>query len=421
MCKTDVCVIMNLNFCSAWLCCDFHISFLHPAGAKYNAIDIYYNSEAADPATKAMCSAVGLTSATTPATTALLSTAVLTTAAPSASVSSSTATPVTSTAPFVSDHPAVVVTMTGTIDTFSEGSDRRRSFISSFAALLIIFERQIVILSVRSGSIIVDLAFARDAASSVSPSDFISRLKDAAAAGKLVPLGITGLSIGGQFIAVSSASAEFSLVSSAFTEFLFVIIAGIVVVAIVNAAAFVKMKNLKTADSKGWIVASLLCGPLVWLFWSLCRRPNKVSPQLQKSQKAHFSTHFATAAVGYVGLADRLLDINDDDFDMRSPIDGLDEQPLLPFKTITEAGPFVMKFPSAAKFAQVAAKAGRQKLHNLGEQAHGLTADEIAIIYLCVRRLHILSNKASKTICEQLYHGKPVLSCSERIASQPQS
>jgi hypothetical protein len=40
-----------------------------------------------------------------------------------------------------------------------------------------------------------------------------------------------------------------------------------------------------------------------------------------------------------------------------------------------------MKLPSAAKFAEVANKAGRQKLHKLGPNAHGLTADEIAIIY----------------------------------------
>jgi hypothetical protein len=305
---------------------------------------------------------------------------------------------------------------------FSEGSDRRRSFISNLAALLVISERQIVVVSVRSGSIIVELAFVRDAASSVSPSDCVSRLKDAAAAGKLEPLGVSGLSIGGQPVAISSSSAELS----------FGIIVGIAgscaIVTIVHAIAFVKSKNLKAADSKVWIITSLLCGPMVWLFWRLFVRLNKVFPD---RQKPHFSTHLANAALGsqalvpddcinLKSLANRVLDFDNDNFEMRSPIDGLDQQPLLPFKTITEADPFVKKFPTAAKFAQIAAKAGKHKLHHLGAKAHGLTADEIAMIHLCVIRVHFLSKSTSETLCEQLHNGKPILSRHERISSRPQ-
>lgn len=153
--------------------------------------------------------------------------------------------------------------------------------------------------------------------------------------------------------------------------------------------------KLKAADSKEWIIASLFCGPLVWLFWSLRWRHNKISPdgavedkELEEGQKSLFSTKFASASInnscaldGCVGLANRVLDIDPDDFEMRSPIDGLDKQPLLSFKAITEADAFVMKLPSAAKFAQIASKAGRQKLRKLGPEAHGLTADEIAMIY----------------------------------------
>jgi hypothetical protein len=255
-----------------------------------------------------------------------------------------------------------------------------------------ISERQIIILSVKSGSIIVELAFVRAVGSSESPTDIVLRLKNAAAAGKLEPLGITNLSIDGQAASLSDSAvvtAGLPLVAVAG------IAASYVVAAIIHAFAFVKIKKLKAADSKEWIIASLFCGPLVWLFWSLRWRHNKVSPdravedqELEEGQKSLFSTKFASASINNscalddcIGLANRVLDIDSDDFDMRSPIDGLDKQPLLSFKAITEADAFVMRLPSVAKFAQVASKAGRQKLFKLGSEAHGLTADEIAMIY----------------------------------------
>jgi hypothetical protein len=142
-------------------------------------------------------------------------------------------------------------------------------------------------------------------------------------------------------------------------------------------------------------------------------RRNKVSPdsvvenqELEEGHKPLFSTNFATASIhnscapgDNTGLANRVLDIGSDDFEMRSPIDGLDMQPLLSFKEITEAGAFVMKFPSAAKFAQIAYKGARQKLHKLGSEAYSLTADEIAMIYLCVVCIYLLPNNISKTLC----------------------
>jgi hypothetical protein len=255
-----------------------------------------------------------------------------------------------------------------------------------------ISERQIFIVSVKSGSIIVELAFVRAAGSSESPTDIVLRLKNAAAAGKLEPLGVTNLSIDGQAARLSDSA----VVTAALSIVVVVaIVASYVVAAILHAFAFMKMKKLKAADSKEWIIASLFCGPLVWLFWSLRWRHNKISPdgavedkELEEGQKSLFSTKFASASInnscaldGCVGLANRVLDIDPDDFEMRSPIDGLDKQPLLSFKAITEADAFVMKLPSAAKFAQIASKAGRQKLHKLGPEAHGLTADEIAMIY----------------------------------------
>ena len=120
----------------------------------------------------------------------------------------------------------------------------------------------------------------------------------------------------------------------------------------------------------------------------------------------------------YTALANRVLDIGSDDFEMRSPIYGLDKQPLLSFKAITEAGAFVLKLLSAAMFAQIASKGARQKLHKLGSEAYGLTADEIAMIYLCVLYTYLLSNYISKTLCVQLHNGEPVLSRFEQIASR---
>jgi hypothetical protein len=84
------------------------------------------------------------------------------------------------------------------------------------------------------------------------------------------------------------------------------------------------------------------------------------------------------------GIADRVLDVDADDFDMRCPIDGLNEQPLLSFNEITDASVFVSKFPSLAEFVNLSIKAGRTKVLKTEAQAHGLTVDDIAMIFLCV-------------------------------------
>jgi hypothetical protein len=370
------------------------------SASPFHSVDVYYNSKVeclgaqvstATPSTASASTAAVLTTSAPPPPSTLLTTAALSTTANPA-ISSSVPAATTAPAPFVAEHPSVVMTMSGTIDMFVEGSDRRRSFISDIAALLVISERQILIVSVKSGSIIVELAFARAAGSSESPTEIVLRLKNAAAAGKLQPLGVTNLSIDGQAASLSDSAvvtAGLSLVVVA------AIVASCVVAAILHVFLFVKIKKLKAADSKEWIIISLFCGPLVWLFWSVRRRLNKVSPdgavedqELEKGQKSLFSTKTASVSInnscapdGWAGLSNRVLDIDPDDFEMRNPIDGLEKQPLLSFKAITEADAFVMKLPSAAKFTEVAYKAGRQKLHKLGPNAHGLTADEIAIIY----------------------------------------
>jgi hypothetical protein len=46
----------------------------------------------------------------------------------------------------------------------------------------------------------------------------------------------------------------------------------------VHSCVFVRVTSLKCSDSKCWIVASLVFGPLVWLMWRFCYVNNKVSP-----------------------------------------------------------------------------------------------------------------------------------------------
>jgi hypothetical protein len=154
--------------------------------------------------------------------------------------------------------------MSGSIESFSEGSDHRRSFIVGLAALLQIPERRIVIVSVSSGSIIVEIAFVRDAASSTAPLDIVSGLKDAAAAGKLQAFDATGLSVGGQTVSLPmSSSADLS------PSIIAAIVGPILAALLVHSYVFVRIKALKAADSKLWIAASVIFGPFVWFIWSV--------------------------------------------------------------------------------------------------------------------------------------------------------
>jgi len=107
------------------------------------------------------------------------------------------------------EHESIVLTLTGSVETFFEGSERRRAFLSGLAlTLLAIPERQIIIISVRSGSVILELGFLRDLTSAVSPVQATLLLKEATSAGKLESFGATGLSIGGQSINVPTTSSS---------------------------------------------------------------------------------------------------------------------------------------------------------------------------------------------------------------------
>jgi len=110
------------------------------------------------------------------------------------------------------EHELIILTLTGSIETFSEGSDRRRSFVAGLASIISTPVEQIVIMSVRSGSVIVDLAFVRDSTSSVSPLQAAMRLKEAAVAGKLEELGATDLLVGGKALISPSSPSQVPVV-----------------------------------------------------------------------------------------------------------------------------------------------------------------------------------------------------------------
>ena len=92
--------------------------------------------------------------------------------------------------------PTVVLTLGGTISTFGEGSERRNTFITDLATTLGIKKSQIVIKSMKEGSVILEIEFLQDANSSVSPAQAIAQLKDASVSGKLKTLGVETLNIG---------------------------------------------------------------------------------------------------------------------------------------------------------------------------------------------------------------------------------
>ena len=112
--------------------------------------------------------------------------------------------------------------MTGSMESFAEGSDRRNSFTLGLASILGIPDRQIYYISVRSGSVIVELAFMKIASSAVAPDRAVSLLKEAFLAGKLDNFGVIDLSIGGQSVPAAPAAVPF-LAIAASSALIFVI------------------------------------------------------------------------------------------------------------------------------------------------------------------------------------------------------
>jgi hypothetical protein len=112
--------------------------------------------------------------------------------------------------------------MTGSMESFAEGSDRRNSFTLGLASILGIPDRQIYYISVRSGSVIVELAFMKIASSAIAPDRAVSLLKGVFLAGKLDNFGVIDLSIGGQSVLAAPAAVPF-LAIAASSALIFVI------------------------------------------------------------------------------------------------------------------------------------------------------------------------------------------------------
>jgi hypothetical protein len=58
------------------------------------------------------------------------------------------------------------------------------------------------------------------------------------------------------------------------------IVGSVIAALLVHSFVFVRVKALKVADSKGWIITSVLCGPLVWLIWSVREAARKRSSKV---------------------------------------------------------------------------------------------------------------------------------------------
>jgi hypothetical protein len=94
------------------------------------------------------------------------------------------------------EHAKIILKLTGSIDTFGEGSVRRKSVSSGLAATLGINEKQIVIISLTAGSVIIELVFMRVEGAQVSPTEAVLLLKTVASSGQLEKFGLTGLTVG---------------------------------------------------------------------------------------------------------------------------------------------------------------------------------------------------------------------------------
>ncbi len=122
------------------------------------------------------------------------------------------------------EHAKIILKLTGSIDTFGEGSARRNLFLSGLAAVLQIPEKQIVIISVSEGSVIVDLCFVRVDGVHMSPTEIVVRLKSAATSGELEKFGLLDMTVGQ---------------NSVFESSIVPVDTGVVVGASVGASAFV--------------------------------------------------------------------------------------------------------------------------------------------------------------------------------------
>lgn len=107
-------------------------------------------------------------------------------------------------------HEELILVLSGSIDTFQAGSPRREQVMSSISQTVDVPQNQIVIVSVTSGSVILELAFLSHWTSPLwpfevlyfktPPNEALSRLQSAATEGKFEGLGLNQLKVGGKSV-----------------------------------------------------------------------------------------------------------------------------------------------------------------------------------------------------------------------------
>ena len=108
-------------------------------------------------------------------------------------------------------HPAIVFKLHGNVDSFADASDRRAKFISLLVEKLSLSSSvEPVIVSVRSGSVLVDLVFYQYPGSALSIDGVMLRLRASFRSGDFESIGVMGLTIGDETISQPD-SALFSL------------------------------------------------------------------------------------------------------------------------------------------------------------------------------------------------------------------
>jgi serine/threonine protein kinase len=160
------------------------------------------------------------------------------------------------------EHEPIIFTIDGSFDSFGAGSALRRAFVFKISELLGLQEVQIAIISVKSGSIIVELGFLKIDSSAVSPAEAVVRLRNAAASGQLESLSVKHLAIGSESVPLSS-DPDSSLFQQA--SVLAGIISGGIVfnIAVVIIFRCVKkqLKKIKQQRSRDMMLAGFLVIP----------------------------------------------------------------------------------------------------------------------------------------------------------------
>ena len=98
-------------------------------------------------------------------------------------------------------HPAIVFKLDGNVDSFAYASDRRAKFISLLVGKVSLSSSvEPVIVSVRSGSVLVDLVFYQHPGSALSIDDVMLRLRASFRSGDFESIGVMSLTIGDETI-----------------------------------------------------------------------------------------------------------------------------------------------------------------------------------------------------------------------------